>query len=126
MQVYYEALSDLPIEAVESAATHLQRHGGEFFPSSATWHKQAELERDQYLRDHLEHREEPWHYECDLCMDTGFEYHRGPRKHAPKPEWRTMGDPEQIIEWTCKCACRATNKTYQREIERRRAYRRQG
>lgn len=120
MQVYYDAMNDLPIEAIEQAGTWLQRNGGEFFPTAAKWHERGVIERDARVRTGLRTaREEPWKTECPACEDTGWEYcqcNGGPtcgrqRAHAAH-------------QFVVPCPCRPTNRTYQRKIEREKAQRR--
>lgn len=114
MQVYFDALRDLPIEAIERAGAWLQRNAGEWFPSAATWHERAALEQTATLRETLKQaREEPWHVECSDCDDTG---------------WVTMecgGGPacgrtrEHLAHtYAVKCPCRPTNRTYARNRDR--------
>ena len=41
-EVYFQGLSDLPIEAVEQAARTLQKEPGAFLPDAGTWYRLAD------------------------------------------------------------------------------------
>ncbi len=109
-QVYWEALKDLPLKALELGAGNLMREKGRrFFPSTAEW-REASYVADATLRNAELKRTEPWHDECRDCEDTGWvlglECDGGmtcgrPNKHRPH-------------SYTIPCPCRATNRTYLR------------
>lgn len=73
-QVYFEALRDLSPEALEAGAMLLmQERGRRFFPTTAEWRTAAEKAHADALRKALtSRREEPWHYECQDCADSGW------------------------------------------------------
>lgn len=116
---YYEALKDLPLEAVQASAAEIARTGyldekGEhrtrFFPTSADWRTVAQKATVDVFRKALPAvRDEPWRVECEACDDTGWELFEctgdafcGRQKtHAAHTFVRV-------------CPCRPTNRTYQR------------
>jgi hypothetical protein len=109
-QIYFDALKDLPIAAVDAAVVPLQRTAGYGFPRTSEWHGVAQQCRiEQTLKALPPAREEPWHSECPHCDDCGWEYREcdGDRicgrskKHAA----HTFATP---------CSCRNTNTTYAR------------
>ena len=73
-QVYFDALADLPLAALESGANALMRQQGRrFFPTTAEWRTAAETAQAETLRKTLtSRREEPWHHECRECEDSGW------------------------------------------------------
>lgn len=109
--VYFDALKDLPIRALEDGAAALMKEPGRrFFPTTAEWRTAAEKASVAHLREAVQApREEPWHHECAACEDTGWERFEctGDRfcgrseKHAPHDFVRV-------------CSCRPTNRTWQR------------
>lgn len=110
--IYFDALKDLPVTAVEAGAVALMREPGRrFFPTTAEWRTAAEKAHVDLLRQAVQSdREEPWKVECDRCEDTGWvlsrqcegdNYCGREKKHAPHT-------------FTKPCPCRPTNRTYQR------------
>lgn len=61
-------------------------------------------------------RAEPWHYDCEACLDTGFEL------RTCYPESGHCGMPKcrgaREHPYTVRCACWSTNRTLQRMRER--------
>lgn len=108
IEIYFEALADLPLWAVVEAARHLERHGGSFFPTAAVWHQAAEDLIAQRQRQQtgpvLDQRES----ECMVCDDTGWEVLRCNGTTCG----RRVDHPAHTE--TRACACRATNTRYQR------------
>jgi hypothetical protein len=51
MMAYWEALKDLPVDAVVEAAAKLQRQGSGFFPSTQEWYRRADDLAYQRLLD---------------------------------------------------------------------------
>lgn len=111
-QVYFEALKDVPVAALEAGADLLMREQGRrFFPTTAEWRTAAERARESQFRSAVgQARTDPWRHECHDCEDTGWV--RGltcpgdarcgrDRKHMPH-------------DYTMACPCRPTNRTYQR------------
>lgn len=110
-QIYFEALRDLPLEAVEAAVLPLSRTAGFGFPRTSEWHQVAEQQRvEQTLRALPPGREEPWQHECPHCEDTGWE------ERACDGEHRMCGRPKAHAphSFTTPCSCRETNRTYAR------------
>lgn len=111
MQVYFDALKDLPMSAIQQGAQALQSElGRKWFPTTGEWRQAAQDAADRQLRTAVgQARDEPWHLECELCEDTGWRFYEcdgdnfcgREHKHAPHSFVRV-------------CACRPTNRTYQR------------
>lgn len=110
--VYFEALKDLSLEALDAGALALMKEPGrKWFPTTAEWRTAATQAQDAALRQTLSHRDEPWHLECEDCADTGWilgltcagddtcgrKFHHLPHDYV-KPCW-----------------CRETNRTYARK-----------
>lgn len=111
VQVYFDALSDLPIEALEASATALARESGRrFFPTTAEWREVAEKMARDVMRKALPapNRAE-WRFDCLACFDTGWEY------FACAGDATCGRDFEHYAhEYVKICPCRPTNRTYQR------------
>lgn len=117
---YYEVLRDVPLEVAQASATEIARNGivddrtGErrrgYFPTAAQWYEVAQHAAKEQLRKALPAgRGEPWHFDCEGCMDTGWE------------EFDCKGDslcgrkkPHGAHAYVRICPCRPTNATYQR------------
>ncbi len=108
---YFEALADLPVAALEAGAAALMREAGrKFFPTSGEWRGRAEEAQRAQLRAALPAgREEPWHFDCLACLDTGWEERTcdgsslcGRQKKHP------------LHSYVRVCTCRPTNRTFQR------------
>jgi len=107
---YFEALKDLPLEAVTEAADTLSK-SATWFPKTSEWREAAALVHRKLLQRAVhEPRGEPWRHDCHDCEDTGWvqglecpgDVTCGrPRPHAPH-------------SYTRACPCRATNRTYLR------------
>jgi len=109
-RIYFDALRDLPIAAVEAAVIPLQRVQGYGFPTTARWHEQAELQRvEQTLRALPPAREEPWHFTCEHCTDCGFE-----ERTCDGGRMCGRSKPHAAHTFATPCSCRDTNVTYQR------------
>jgi len=124
-EVYFLALSDLSLFAVERGALELQRTqvsktGQSFFPTTAQWHLAATTAHEALIRNALPPaREEPWHIECpernqvhpEGCGDTGW------RERICRPGARCgcrlyANHATAEHPYTVPCPCRATNRTY--------------
>jgi len=110
--VYWDALHDLPLAALETGANVLMRQQGRrFFPTTAEWRSEAEKAAYAELKKAVSGgRDEPWKHECQDCEDSGWV--RGltcdggttcgrKNKHMPH-------------DYTLACPCRQTNRTYRR------------
>ena len=113
-QVYFEALKDVPREALEAGAVALMKQAGRrFFPTTAEWRTEAEKASEQHLRSAVSvGRVDPWRHECQSCEDTGWVMGLTcdggtacGRKHTHAPH-----------SYTVACACRPTNRTYRRHL----------
>lgn len=115
LRVYYDALKDVPLEAVSAGADALKKEPGrKWFPTTGEWRHAADVALKEQLRHAIPAaRREPWTHECDGCEDTGWVLGLDcsgtveaatcgrPRLHAPH-------------SWTKPCVCRSTNRTYRR------------
>lgn len=110
-RIYFDALHDLPIAAVDAAVMPLQRVQGYGFPSTARWHEQAEIQRvEQTLKALPPAREEPWSEECSYCSDTGWEDRTCDGEH--RQCGRAKVHPAH--SYATPCSCRDTNRTFAR------------
>lgn len=109
--VYFDALKDLPMPALDAGALTLMREGGRrFFPSTAEWREAAQAAQRTQLREAVRpSRAEPWHHECASCGDTGWQ----PRTCDGSD---VCGRHKQHAahDYVSVCPCRPTNRTYQR------------
>ena len=127
-RVYFDALADLPLAAVEAAAVTLGRTqvsddgSKSYFPTTAQWHHAAELAQQALIRHAIAPaREEPWHTECrehdddnpEGCEDTGW-LQRICRPGARCGCLLYRNHPTETHSYTVKCPCRATNATYRK------------
>lgn len=95
MAIFFEAMLDLPLWAVERAELHLRRHPVKFF-TSAEWHaRAAEILREQRRHDQRVLADQKLLLEqCSACRDTG---------------WRaSLLDENRVVP----CPCRDTNQNY--------------
>lgn len=113
-QVYFEALRDLPVAALESGAAALMREPGRrWFPTTAEWRAAAEQAQIAALRAAVQpSREAPWHDECAACGDTGWLH--GLTCDGGRACGRTR--THLAHTYTQACTCRATNRTYRRHL----------
>lgn len=111
--VYFEALRDLPEQAVHAGAHALSlEHGRRFFPTTAEWRTAADAAQQAEFRRALPApRDEPWHHDCGDCEDTGWVL------GLSCPGDRTCGRPRPHLahSYTVACPCRASNQTYLRK-----------
>lgn len=169
-RIYFEGLSDLPIEAIEEAARTLGRKA-EWFPKLKEWRDAvrrvrrevisklpparlelpgfveaqpqsppvAELQAamDDFLvmraagvtrEDAVKGlegllralmpmaRAEPWHFDCNVCDDSGFEL-RTCYPDMREPCGMRSCRKQREHTYTVRCACWATNRTIQRRRE---------
>lgn len=109
--IYFDALKDLPVTALEAGALTLMREPGRrFFPTTAEWRTAAQAALDQQLRAAVTPaRAAPWQDECETCSDTGWKYEDCPGD-------RTCGREKthNAHRFVRACVCRATNRTFQR------------
>jgi len=118
-QVYFDALCDFSIEAIEAAAERLTRTS-QWFPKTSEWRIAASEARIQTLVKELPaSREEPWHDECGACHDTGWEEricYRGTRNTCGRRSCEKEPEQDSLKEhrYMSVCTCRPTNRTYAR------------
>jgi hypothetical protein len=117
--IYFRALLDLDIEAVESSARDLEKKA-QWFPKVAEWRQAARLAHGMRnltlaLPGEVD-RDRPWKEECDLCDDTGWRVLRCfPEVSMPCGVRRCKKSREH--NYAVMCECRPTNRTYQRSLE---------
>lgn len=111
MQVYYDALKDLPCAAVQAGARALQMEPGrKWFPTTGEWRLAAEKAALEQLKAAVQPaREEPWHMECEACDDTGWALFdcAGDRVCG-------RAEKHRAHTFVRVCSCRPMNRTYQR------------
>ena len=123
LRAYDEALSDLPMDAIDQAAQHLGRHGVERkggsawmgFPTAPEWHATARaIVEAQFRREPPHFREEPWHLEHPECGDTGWLT----ETCRPGARCGRAYCDKQPVEFThtyaIVCGCRSWNGTWRR------------
>lgn len=116
---YYEALQDLSLDAVKAAAQILAREPGRrFMPETPIWRDTAREWQEQQLRAALPHvRQEPWHFECEICHDTGWQEHLDGTAFSCPAEPCGRTKPHGEHTWTRPCHCRATNRSFLRRLK---------
>lgn len=119
---YYEALQGCSMDALQASARDIAIRGvrddkgavqRKWFPTSAEWFQAAQEHQREIARKQLAlppGREEPWHYECQNCEDTGWIMYLDCDGSAKCGRQR----PHAPHSYTDVCGCRATNKTFQR------------
>ncbi len=110
--VYFDALKDLPLLALEAGAMALMKEPGRrFFPTTAEWRTAAERANVELLRDAVQPaRDEPWHVDCEACEDTGWVQ----GLECPGSNLCGRTKPHAPHSYTRACPCRPMNRTYQR------------
>ena len=113
-EVYWEALRDVPLAALEAGARALMRESGrKWFPTTAEWRTAAGVAQTEHLRTAVTpSRPSPGAVECDDCRDTGW------RTGLTCPGDATCGrtSAHRSHEFAVPCRCRLTNGTYRRHI----------
>lgn len=113
-QIYWDGLTDAPVESVVAAADLLS-HTSVWFPKLAEWREAAFRHRLEEVLMLPDGRDEPWHEECDACRDTGWEIRRcypGTGNNCGRR--RCMAGKSAEHTYAVECSCRPTNRTYQR------------
>lgn len=108
-RIYWEGLESYPIDAVEDAASALAAQAV-WFPKLAEWIEvTSKAQNARVLKLALPDPGRGWNSECGTCDDTGWE----PLTCAGG---RQCGrDREHAAHsFVVPCACRDTNRTYQR------------
>lgn len=110
--VYWQALSDLSLDALAASAIALARDTSRrFFPTTAEWRAAAGAAYEQKLRAAVQPaREQPWVHECRDCEDSGWVL------DLTCDGGTTCGRTKKHLPhtYTVACPCRATNRTYRR------------
>lgn len=117
--IYFDALKDLPLPAVEAAADALMREPGRrFFPTTAEWRTAAEKAQLELLRRAVTSpaaEDERGVFICGDCHDTGWMMNRD-----GTPWWCDGGlrcgrrQAHAAHTFTAVCGCRAGNVNYQK------------
>lgn len=116
--IYFDALKDLPLPAVEAAAMALMREPGrKWFPTTAEWRTAAERAAHEHLREvvTVPRDDEPGVFICGDCHDSGWMMSRGGEAWAcdggPRCGRRQRHAPHTFTQ---ACGCRASNMNYQK------------
>lgn len=139
--VYFDALRDVPLEALKAGAEALEREPGRrFFPTTAEWRTAAQAWQASRQREAATVVDRvAWRYECLACDDTGYELvHCGggavpdvTLEHVDKGQvkgrswfYKPYDGPEAVTcgrkrahaphRYVRVCPCRPTNRTFQR------------
>ncbi len=118
-EVYYRALEEFPSQFVSEAALILAKEPErKFFPTTGEWVAAILTVKQSSERKFLarpDNRDEPWHFECTACSDTGWEDHacEGTTEFAQETACGRK-KPHYPHNFVTVCPCRATNRTYQR------------
>lgn len=116
-QIYWDGLEDLPIDAVSAAAESLAK-ASVWFPKVAEWREASYAVQIQERLKLPPGREEPWHYDCEVCEDSGWEYHRcyaGTGNNCGRRQCMSGNTGMYEHNYVTPCSCRETNRTYQRQ-----------
>ncbi len=115
--VYFDALKDLPIRALEAGAAALMKEPGRrFFPTTAEWRTAAEKATVAQLREAVQPRpEDRGVFICRACFDTGWESGpSGDPLECPGDARCGRRNEHGKHTYTRACPCRETNANYQR------------
>lgn len=116
-QVYWNGLSDLPVDVVVAAADAMSR-SAEWFPKVSEWRGAASELRLQQIIQLPDGRDEPWRYECEVCNDTSWEILRcypGTLKNCGRRRCARGGEGTYEHTYAVRCSCFGHNRTYQRQ-----------
>lgn len=116
IRAYHEALGRFPAEAVRMAGERLSREPGrKWLPTTGEWTEAILAAQTALLREALPSaRHDPWRVECVHCEDTGWRLEDGHGLFCPGDRTCGRERKHQAHTYTEACACRATNRTYQR------------
>lgn len=113
--VYWDALRDLSLDSLQTAADALaKQQGRRFFPTTAEWRMEAERASATHLLKAVTvgGRSEPWKHECHECQDTGWIV--GLACDGGSVCGRTQ--KHLAHAYTQACPCRINNRTYRRHL----------
>jgi hypothetical protein len=113
--VYWDALHDLSLVSLQTAADALSKQGRrKFFPTTAEWRAEAERAQTVELRQAVSvgPRTEPWKHECYDCEDTGWIV------GMTCDGGSACGRKTRHLahDYTMPCPCRPTNRTFRRHL----------
>lgn len=107
--LYFEALQELPLEAVVAGADEIAR-SAQWFPAPVEWRRAALSAKFRFTIAALPAMK-PGEVFCEICSDTGFEQSvcrvgtRCSEKHATRPEGFEHS-------YARPCECRESNPVY--------------
>lgn len=112
---FYDALKDLPVDAVQTAARSFAvEKNRRFFPTTAEWHTNAKAHIAAVRQKQLDvPRDTPWRFECQSCEDVGWVHF-----HCSGDASCGRRNAHAEHDFVVPCDCRASNRTYQRHHER--------
>lgn len=111
LNVYFDGLMAFPLDAVKDAAKELA--SAEWFPKLGEWQSVASKARNgRLIAAALPDPGRGWSSECGTCDDTGWE-----ELQCDGTTFRPCGRSREHLphDYVIACACRPTNKTYQRK-----------
>lgn len=111
--IYFEGMTDLPIDAIEIAADDLGRESN-WFPKLAEWRQRALREKFALAMNALPSAD-PSKLWCEVCQDTGWERgvcEAGARCGRPRC---VHAAAEYTHTYAKACECRSTNAMYLRD-----------
>lgn len=111
IRAYFHVLKDQALEAIQRSAAALAREPGrKFFPTTAEWLTAAVESNARVFREHLlSARDEPWRLDCERCEDTGWTLHT-----CDGDDFCGRQKKHYAHDLAKVCACRPTNRTWQR------------
>lgn len=113
-RIYFDGLSDLPIDAIERAAETIARDAS-WFPKVAEWRDAAKRERFTLTIKALPPVPGDRALACDDCQDTGWRIVTcAPGARCSRPRCQAAPD-EYTHTAAVACACRQTNPAYQHD-----------
>lgn len=115
--VYFEALADLPLSALEAGAKALmQEPGRKWFPTTAEWRTAAEQAQMTQLRAAIAPAvDERASLHCRDCMDTGWVFDQGNPMMCPGDGTCRRHRTHAPHTYTRPCPCREHNPHYQQK-----------
>lgn len=117
--IYFDALKDLPLRALEDGATALMKEPGRrFFPTTAEWRTASERAKDDQLRRAVTPTDdERGTICCRNCEDTGWALGIGGKAlECPGDSRCGRTRVHAAHTFTFACSCRANNPNYQRTM----------
>jgi hypothetical protein len=116
VEIYYDALADLPMAALEQGALDLMKQPGrKFFPTTPEWREAAELAQQRQLREAVQPdpTTDRAMFICRDCHDTGWVLGPGGGPLDCAGDKRCgRHQPHAPHSYTLVCPCRATNANW--------------